>query len=42
MTRHVLIRQEGEATLVPEARIPLEVELHDALTEHPALSANPA
>lgn len=37
MTRYVLIRVEGEEKVVPETRLPLEADLHDALTKHPEL-----
>jgi hypothetical protein len=37
LPRLVLIRDGAEEKLVPEARIPLEAELHDLLTNHPGL-----
>ncbi len=38
MTRHVLIRaQDAEPQIVGEAALPTEAELHDALTQYPAL-----
>lgn len=37
MPRFVLIREGAEEKLVREARIPLEAELHDLLTNHPNL-----
>lgn len=38
MTRSVLIRKQGEEpSLVPEDKIPLEAELHEALTKYPDL-----
>jgi hypothetical protein len=37
MPRHVLIRDDGVPRVVPETPLPLEANLHDALTEHPEL-----
>src|SRR4051794_21570887 len=38
MTRYVLIRgDDDEEQIVPESSIPLEAELHEALTGHPEL-----
>jgi hypothetical protein len=37
MTRYVLIRDSGDEHVVPETPLPLEANLHDALTKHPEL-----
>jgi RecB family endonuclease NucS len=38
MTRYVLIRGDGDVeNVVPETPLPLEANLHDALTKHPEL-----
>jgi hypothetical protein len=39
VTRHLLIRSDGdqEGKVVPETTLPLEADLHDALTDHPQL-----
>ena len=37
MTRYVLIRRDSTEEVVPETAVPLEAELHDALTTHPEL-----
>lgn len=37
MARYVLIRDGGDEHVVPETPLPLEANLHDALTNHPQL-----
>ena len=37
MARYVLIRDSGDEHVVPETPLPLEANLHDALTKHPEL-----
>jgi hypothetical protein len=37
MARYVLIRSDGDEYPVPETPLPLEANLHDALTKHPEL-----
>ena len=38
VARHLLIRSsDGRGTLVPESALPAESDLHDALTDFPAL-----
>ncbi len=37
MTRHVLIEEDGKGRTVPEAPLPAEANLHDALTKFPEL-----